>query len=100
MFYAALCGRMEIYMPKNIENTDNPVKTVSAKESAKTSPMKERAKEAEGCEKKKLAIKKEMEKIMAEYAAITGITSLAARKHPVGMAPNDWRHKEHRLNKK
>ena len=78
-------------MPKIINNT--------AKLS-KTTPMQERAKEAEECEKRKLAIKKEMEKIMAEYAYLTGISSLAARKHPVGMAPNDWRQKEHRLNRK
>lgn len=67
---------------------------------SKTAPMRDRAKEAEDCEQRKLQIKKEMEKIMVEYAAITGITSLAMRKHPVGMAPNDWRRKEHRLNKK
>ena len=78
---------MEIYMPK--------IKK-SAKLS-KTTPIQDRAKEAEDYEKKKLALKKEMEKIMAEYARITGFPKLRARKYRVGAAPNDWRKRDHRI---
>lgn len=66
---------------------------------SKTTPMQERAKEAEGYEKKKLALKKEMERIMAEYAYITGYSKLAARKYRVGTAPNDWKRRDHRVGK-
>ena len=67
---------------------------------SKTSAIKDRAIEAEELEKKKLGIKREMEKIMAEYARITGFSKLKARKHRVGEAPNDWKREEHRLSSK
>jgi hypothetical protein len=81
---------MEKYMPKIRK---------SAKLS-KTSSMQNRASEAEELEKKKLGIKREMEKIMAEYAKITGFSKLRARKYRVGEAPNDWKREDHRLNRK
>ncbi len=80
---------MEKYMPK--------IKK-SAKLS-KTSAIQARAIEAEELEKKKLGIKREMEKIMAEYAKITGFSKLKSRKHKVGDAPNDWKREEHRIGK-
>ena len=67
---------------------------------SKTSAIQVRATEAEELEKKKLGIKKEMEKIMAEYAKITGFNKLRARRYRVGDAPNDWRREEHRIGKK
>ena len=67
---------------------------------SKTSAIKARAIEAEELEKKKLGIKREMEKIMAEYAKITGFSKLKARKYKVGEAPNDWKREEHRLGAK
>ncbi|MBQ7387430.1 MAG: hypothetical protein IJW03_04600 [Clostridia bacterium] len=67
---------------------------------SKTSAIQARAMEAEELEKKKLGIKREMEKIMAEYAKITGFSKLRARKYRVGDAPNDWRREDHRLDSK
>ena len=63
---------------------------------SKTTAIQARAAEAEELEKKKLGLKKEMEKIMAEYARITGFHKLRARKYKAGDAPNDWRREEHR----
>ncbi len=67
---------------------------------SKTSAIQARAAEAEELERKKLGIKREMEKIMAEYAKITGFSKLKARKYRVGDAPNDWRREDHRIDGK
>lgn len=71
------------------------------KKSAKlsqTTAIQARAKEAQKLELKKLALKREMEKVVAEYAKLTGFTELKYRKYKVGKAPNDWRKSDHRLD--
>ena len=53
----------------------------------------DRASVANKIELEKLALKKEIEKLMREYAKISGRKELAQRKFDVGKAPNDWRKK-------
>ncbi len=52
---------------------------------------KERMKDADQLEKQRLAVLRELEEAMAEYADITGYKRLKVRQHKVGEAPNDWR---------
>lgn len=58
--------------------------------------MKGRNSETEQLEMRRLEIKKEIEKLMTEYAKITGNKELL-RSRPVGTAPNDWRAEDHDL---
>ena len=60
---------------------------------AQTNTMKTRYEDARELELKKLAVKREMEYIMAEYAKATGDYDLKKRKKKVGKAPNDWKKK-------
>ncbi len=57
---------------------------------ADTALVKERYKDSEQLEIQRLAIQKELEEAMAEYATLTGYKRLKVRKHKVGDAPNDW----------
>lgn len=41
-------------------------------------------------ESEKMQVKREIEKIMKEYAKVSGIKSLKKRPYKVGKAPNDW----------
>ena len=58
---------------------------------AATNLVTERMKDAEVLEKRRLAIQRELEEAMAEYADVTGYKQLKSRKYKVGSAPNDWR---------
>lgn len=51
----------------------------------------DRTSEAADLEKRRLAITREMEKLMKEYARITGDKQYSERKRKVGSAPNDWK---------
>ena len=51
----------------------------------------ERMKDAEVLERRRLAVQRELEAAMAEYADVTGYKQLKSRKYNVGSAPNDWR---------
>ena len=51
----------------------------------------DRASVANKLEMEKLALKKEIEKLMRDYAKVSGHKELGARQHEVGKAPNDWR---------
>jgi hypothetical protein len=53
--------------------------------------MASRCEDARELELKKLAVKREMEAVMAEYAKATGMFELKRRKKKVGKAPNDWK---------
>lgn len=53
----------------------------------------DRASVANKIELEKLALKKEIEKLMREYAKVSGHKELAERRFEVGKAPNDWRKK-------
>ena len=71
------------------------------KKSAKlsqTTAIQARAAEAQKLELKKMALKREMEKVVVEYAKLTGFTALKFRRYKLGQAPNDWRKNEHRLD--
>ena len=57
---------------------------------AQTNTMKTRYEDARELELKKLAVKREMEYIMAEYAKATGNYDFKKRKNKVGKAPNDY----------
>ena len=41
-------------------------------------------------EQEKMKIKREMEKIMKQYAKLSGLKSLGKRAYKVGKSPNDW----------
>ena len=56
-----------------------------------TESVKTRAEMAAKLEKERLALKKEMEKLMKKYAKATGLRKLARRKAKVGKAPNDFK---------
>lgn len=56
-----------------------------------TRETRDRASVANKLEMEKLALKKEIEKLMREYAKASGHKELGARQHEVGKAPNDWR---------
>ncbi len=61
---------------------------------ADTKVVKGRSSRAEELELERLEIKREMEKIMAQYAKITGLSELGSRRYKVGKAPNDYRSEE------
>ena len=52
--------------------------------------------ETEALERRRLEIKRELEKLMDDYANLTGNKELK-RRHPIGSAPNDWVAEEHIL---
>ena len=58
---------------------------------AETAIVSSRADEARALEQRKLAKKKEIEKLMADFAKESGEKSYKERKYKVGDAPNDWR---------
>jgi hypothetical protein len=49
--------------------------------------------EAKQVEEKKLALKREIEKLMKDFAKESGEKSYSARKYSVGKSPNDWTEK-------
>ena len=57
---------------------------------AQLEAVKTRAGMAEKLEKERLELKKEMEKVMKQYAKATGLKKLGKRQHKVGKAPNDF----------
>ncbi len=61
---------------------------------SQTNTMRSRYEDARELELKKLAVKREMEYVMAEYAKVTGMYELKKRKKKVGKAPNDWKKKQ------
>lgn len=61
---------------------------------ATTEAINGRADMAAKIEKERLELKKEMEKLMLQYAKATGDRKYAKRKYKVGQAPNDWQPKE------
>ena len=58
---------------------------------AQLEAVKTRAGMAEKLEKERLELKAEMEKVMKQYAKLTGLKHLAKRQHKVGKAPNDFK---------
>ena len=46
---------------------------------------------AKQLEKERFEVIRDMEKVMAEYAKLTGIKSYAKRKYKLGTAPNDFK---------
>ena len=60
---------------------------------AQTNTIRTRYEDAHELELKKLAIKREMEYVMAEYAKATGDYDYKKRKKKVGKAPNDYKKK-------
>ena len=58
---------------------------------AQLEAVKTRAGMAEKREKERLQLKAEMEKVMKQYAKLTGLKQLAKRQHKVGKAPNDFK---------
>ena len=58
---------------------------------AETAIVSSRADDARSLEQKKLAKKREIEKLMADFAKESGEKSYKARKYKVGEAPNDWK---------
>ena len=67
------------------------------KKFSRTSPISEtnlaveRMKDAVMLERRRLAVQRELEEAMTEYANVTGYKQLKSRKYKVGSAPNDWR---------
>ena len=58
---------------------------------AETEVVKGRAGMVAQLENERLELKREMEKVMASYAKLTGLNKLAKRKYKVGKAPNDYK---------
>ena len=56
-----------------------------------SSVMQARYTDAHRLELQKLAVKKEIESIVAAYARESGNKKLKKRKHRIGHAPNDWK---------
>ena len=56
-----------------------------------TEAAKTRAEMAAKLEKERLQLKKEMEKVMKQYAKATGLRKLGKRSKKVGKAANDFR---------
>lgn len=56
-----------------------------------SSVMQARLSDANRIELQKLAVKKEIENIVAAYAKESGNGKLKKRKHRIGHAPNDWK---------
>ena len=55
-----------------------------------TEAVKGRMGIADKLEEERLELKKEIEKLMKEYAKVTGVFKYARRKAKVGKAANDW----------
>ena len=60
---------------------------------ADTPTVTSRMSEAKQVEEKKLALKREIEKLMKDFAKESGEKSYSARKYSVGKSPNDWTEK-------
>ena len=58
---------------------------------AETEVIKGRAGAAKQLEKERFEVIREMEKVMAEYAKLTGDKAYAKRKYKLGKAPNDFK---------
>ena len=58
---------------------------------AETESVKSRAGLVDQLEKERLELKREIEKLMVQYAKVTGIKKYAKRKYKVGQAPNDYK---------
>ena len=58
---------------------------------AETEAVQSRTALAQKLELERMEVKREMEKLMAEYAKATGIKKYAKRKYKVGKAPNDYK---------
>jgi hypothetical protein len=56
-----------------------------------SSVMQARYSDAHRLELQKLAVKKEIENLVAAYAKESGNSKLRKRKHRLGHAPNDWK---------
>ena len=66
-------------------------KKVKSVELEKTEAIQTRKAMAEKLEKERLELKKEMEKLMKQYAKATGLRKLGKRQKKVGKAPNDFK---------
>ena len=60
---------------------------------AETEAIQGRVGMANQIEKERFAVITDMEKVMAEYAKLTGDKSYAKRKYKLGKAPNDYKAK-------
>ena len=58
---------------------------------AETEAIQGRVGMANQIEKERFAVITDMEKVMAEYAKLTGEKSYAKRKYKLGKAPNDFK---------
>ena len=58
---------------------------------AETEVIKGRAGAAKQLEKERFEVIRDMEKVMAEYAKLTGDKAYAKRKYKLGKAPNDFK---------
>ena len=58
---------------------------------AETEVMQGRVGMAKQLEKERFEVIRDMEKVMAEYAKLTGDSSYAKRKYKLGKAPNDFK---------
>ncbi len=56
-----------------------------------TEAVQGRVATAKQLEKERFEVIRDMEKIMAEYAKLTGIKAYAKRKYKLGKAPNDFK---------
>ena len=57
---------------------------------AETAAVQTRTSAAKALEKEKLAVKADLEKLMKQYAKLTGFGKLAKRSKKIGKAANDW----------
>lgn len=58
---------------------------------AETEAVQGRVGMAKKLEKERFEVVREMEKLMAEYAKLTGNSAYAKRKYKLGKAPNDFK---------
>ena len=58
---------------------------------AETEAVQSRAGLAQQLEIERLEVKREIEKLMVQYAKVTGIKKYAKRKYKLGQAPNDYK---------
>lgn len=61
---------------------------------AETDANQSRMSQAQKLEMERLEVKRDMEKLMVQYAKLTGLKKLAKRKDKVGKAPNDYKVKK------
>lgn len=60
---------------------------------SETSAVKSRSSEAADLEKDRLAVVKELEKLMKRYSNVVGDKNLAKRKYKIGKGPQDFSEK-------